>query len=172
MAKSCTTAKIRKTTTNQAGISLWWAKGRKPPAPCPDVEDEGTDHGAQCHDQNLGDGRAEEDPADNALLRRVGWAVPRVVVAALGPAQSAQGDSEGECLEEGLPVAAVAHDVGVDVRDGEAQHHREEDDEGDDQGAQGLHDGRIPEERNDPLHEHGDDDEDDLGRVARARSRP
>ena len=30
MAKSWTMAKMRKTTTNQAGMALWWAKGRKP----------------------------------------------------------------------------------------------------------------------------------------------
>ena len=35
MAKSWSAAKIMKTTTNQAGMTLWWAKGRKPPVPCP-----------------------------------------------------------------------------------------------------------------------------------------
>ena len=35
MANSCTMAKTRKTTTNQAGMTLWWAKGSRPPAPVP-----------------------------------------------------------------------------------------------------------------------------------------
>ena len=35
MPKSWTTAKSRNTTTNQEGMALWWAKGRKPPAPVP-----------------------------------------------------------------------------------------------------------------------------------------
>jgi hypothetical protein len=35
MAKSWTMAKIRKTTTNQAGMKLWWAKGRKALAEVP-----------------------------------------------------------------------------------------------------------------------------------------
>ena len=33
--KICTTAKRRKTTTNHEGMALWWANGRKPPAPVP-----------------------------------------------------------------------------------------------------------------------------------------
>ena len=96
MAKSCTMAKMRKTTTNQAGMALWWAKGRRPPAPVPMLSDERPDHGAQGHDEDLGHGRAEEDPADDALLRGVGRAVAGVVVAALGPAEAAQGDGEGQ----------------------------------------------------------------------------
>ena len=35
MANSCTMAKTRNTTTNQAGMKLWWAKGRRPPEPVP-----------------------------------------------------------------------------------------------------------------------------------------
>ena len=88
MANSCTMAKTRNTTTNQAGMTLWWAKGRRPPEPCADVEEERPDHGAQGHDQDLGHRRAEEDPADDALLGGVGRAVAGVVVAALGPARA------------------------------------------------------------------------------------
>ena len=35
MPNSCTTAKSRKITTNHDGMALWWAKGKKPPAPVP-----------------------------------------------------------------------------------------------------------------------------------------
>ena len=77
--------------------------------------------------------------------------VARVVVAALGPSQSAQGDGEGQPLHVGLPVGAVWHAVHVGVRDGEAEQDGEEDDEGDDQGPQRLDDGGVAEERQDPL---------------------
>ena len=80
-------------------------EGQEPAGARADVQDERPDDGAEGHDEDLGHGRAEEDPADDALLRRVGGAVAGVVVAALGPAQSAQGDGEGQRLREALPVA-------------------------------------------------------------------
>ena len=89
-------AKIRNTTTNQAGMALWWAKGEEPAGPVPMLSDERADDRPQGHDQDLGHGRAEEDPADDALLRGVGRAVAGVVVAALGPAEPAQRDGEGQ----------------------------------------------------------------------------
>ena len=151
MAKSWTTAKSRKTTTNQAGMKLWWAKGRRPPEPVPMSSDEGPDHGAQRHDEDLGHGRAEEDPADEALLGGVGRAVAGVVVAALGPAEPAEGDGEGETRHVGLPARPVGHRVQVRVRHGEAEQDGEEDHEGDDQEAQRLDDGGVPEEGEDAL---------------------
>ena len=60
----------------------------------------------------------------------------------------------------------------VGVRDGEAEHDGEEDHERDDQPAQRLHDGGVAEEGQDALDQHGHDDEDDLGRVARREARP
>src|ERR1700684_2848234 len=35
MANSWTMAKMRKITTNQAGMKLWWAKDKRPPEPVP-----------------------------------------------------------------------------------------------------------------------------------------
>ena len=166
MPKSCTTAKRRNTTTNQAGMALWWAKGRNPPAPVPMLRTKVPTTRAQGHDEDLGHGRAEEDPADDALLGGVGRAVAGVVVAVLGPAEPAQRDGEGQRLHEALPVPAGLDDVQVGVRDGEAEHDGEEDHEGDDEQAQRLDDGGVAEEGQDALNEHGHDDEDDLGRVA------
>ena len=59
MAKSCTMAKRRNTTTNQAGMALWWANGRKALLAVPTVV------------------RKVPTAAPRAMIRISGTAVPR-----------------------------------------------------------------------------------------------
>ncbi len=88
MPKSWTTEKMRKTTTNQAGIALWCTKGKNALLEVPTLGRNEPTAAPRVMIKISGTAGAEKHPTLDCALGRVGGTVTGVVIAAFRPSKA------------------------------------------------------------------------------------